>query len=62
MALDGAGNVVMLEVDAGCETVACCQAVCVDGTNDEPPDPFCCDTEWDQTCADMAAAICRGLP
>ncbi len=47
---------------AGCETVACCQAVCVDGTVDEPADLFCCDTEWDQQCAEKAAAICRGLP
>jgi len=48
----------------GCETVACCQKVCVEGDpeNNVTPDPFCCDTEWDQTCADTAATICRGLP
>jgi hypothetical protein len=38
----------------GCEDEECCAAVCLD-------DPFCCDVEWDQTCADEAAEICPGL-
>ena len=33
----------------GCNNEACCQAVCTD-------DPWCCDTEWDATCVEEAAA------
>ena len=36
----------------GCENMACCQTICAE-------DLFCCDTEWDQTCADAAATECR---
>lgn len=35
----------------GCNDIPCCEAVC-------EADPFCCDTEWDQICADEAAALC----
>ncbi len=35
----------------GCESLACCEVIC-------PDDPFCCDTEWDTTCADAAATEC----
>jgi len=37
----------------GCGDTACCQTVCA-------VDPFCCDTAWDQICADEAAAMCGG--
>ncbi|MCA9291071.1 MAG: hypothetical protein KDA25_08080, partial [Phycisphaerales bacterium] len=37
----------------GCDDVECCQTVCA-------VDPFCCDTEWDQLCADQAAELCGG--
>ncbi|MHC4992858.1 MAG: hypothetical protein ACYTGC_17945, partial [Planctomycetota bacterium] len=36
----------------GCEDEECCEAVC-------GADPFCCDTEWDQICADAAADACE---
>jgi len=35
----------------GCNNDPCCAAVCAQ-------DPFCCDTEWDQVCADKAATEC----
>ncbi len=35
----------------GCADVGCCQSVCA-------LDPFCCDFQWDQVCAEEAAASC----
>ncbi len=35
-----------------CEDLACCEVVC-------SVDPLCCDTEWDQPCADQAANSCE---
>jgi hypothetical protein len=37
-----------------CEDPACTAAVCAD-------DPFCCDVEWDQICADAAFILCPVL-
>ncbi|MGP1347714.1 MAG: hypothetical protein ACTS3F_13740 [Phycisphaerales bacterium] len=34
-----------------CNDAACCEAICAG-------DPFCCDTQWDQICADAAIADC----
>jgi hypothetical protein len=34
-----------------CSDETCCDLVCAS-------DAFCCDTEWDQICADTAAALC----
>ena len=39
----------------GCDDPQCCVAVC-------SVLPVCCETAWDQACADMAAAICAPLP
>ncbi|MBL9119270.1 MAG: trypsin-like peptidase domain-containing protein [Phycisphaerae bacterium] len=39
--------------NTGCEDENCCLSVCNDDT-------FCCDTEWDQLCADEAAKLCPG--
>ena len=36
----------------GCTTEGCCRTICAD-------DPFCCLTEWDQSCADAATQTCR---
>jgi hypothetical protein len=36
----------------GCEEEVCCTSVCA-------IDPFCCDTEWDQSCADIALEECE---
>jgi len=38
----------------GCEDAYCCDKVCDPVTGDH----WCCDTEWDQTCATAAAAKC----
>jgi hypothetical protein len=38
----------------GCDTIACCQAVCA-------ADPFCCSDAWDSTCVTRAGQTC-GLP
>jgi hypothetical protein len=35
-----------------CSDVTCCEQVCA-------ADPFCCDTQWDQVCADTAAGVCE---
>ena len=34
-----------------CNDEACCTSVCT-------ADPFCCNTQWDQVCADQAAFLC----
>jgi len=34
-----------------CNDVTCCEAIC-------SADPFCCDTQWDQLCANAALAQC----
>ncbi|MCA9291352.1 MAG: hypothetical protein KDA25_09495 [Phycisphaerales bacterium] len=47
----GAGPCDIPNGSPGCDDVACCEAVCA-------VDPFCCDTEWDQICANEAAEIC----
>ncbi len=39
----------------GCDDVDCCAIVCA-------ADPFCCDTEWDITCAEQAAVLCTPPP
>lgn len=36
---------------AGCDDEPCCEAVCA-------VDPFCCDVQWDETCAEVAQGIC----
>ncbi|MFM7261167.1 MAG: hypothetical protein ACKO3W_11240 [bacterium] len=36
---------------AACNDEACCTSVCA-------ADTYCCDTEWDQLCADAAAFLC----
>ena len=35
----------------GCDLLQCCNKVCFD-------DPYCCLTEWDQQCANMAQELC----
>lgn len=35
----------------GCDRDECCRTVCT-------ADPFCCETEWDQSCADSALKVC----
>lgn len=35
----------------GCNESTCCNKVCVE-------DPYCCDVQWDSTCADLAMAVC----
>ncbi len=48
---EGAGSCFEANGTPGCEDVECCEAVC-------GSDPFCCDVEWDQICADAAAVAC----
>jgi hypothetical protein len=50
----GAGDCCEPNGSPGCEDAACETAVC-------DADPFCCDTEWDQICADGAAKLCGKL-
>lgn len=37
----------------GCDDVDCCRTTC-------DVDPFCCDVEWDGTCAAEASGLCSG--
>ena len=39
----------------GCDNVECCTNVCA-------ADPYCCETAWDQICADAAQFICYDGP
>ena len=45
----GSGDCHAPHTAPGCNTDACCRAVCTE-------DPFCCETNWDQGCVDDAAA------
>ncbi len=47
----GAGDCCADNDTPGCTSPECCEAVCAD-------DAYCCDTEWDQICADAAAELC----
>ncbi|MGB0714772.1 MAG: proprotein convertase P-domain-containing protein [Phycisphaerae bacterium] len=51
----GSGDCLTATGSPGCEDTACCEEIC-------GLDPFCCDTEWDQLCADAAATspTCTG--
>jgi len=48
----GAGDCCASNGTAGCEDGGCCAEVCV-------ADRFCCDSAWDQLCADRALEICE---
>jgi V8-like Glu-specific endopeptidase len=47
----GAGNCEYVHATPGCADETCCQLVCL-------ADPFCCNTEWDNLCANRAQASC----
>jgi hypothetical protein len=46
-----AGNCCVANLTPSCNDEACCNSVCA-------ADVFCCDVEWDQACADLAAFLC----
>ncbi len=46
-----AGSCITAHQNPGCENVDCCQLVC-------SADPFCCQSQWDSTCADEGWAWC----
>ena len=48
---DRQGNCLVANGSPGCEVESCCAEVC-------PRDSFCCQIEWDDTCAEMAADLC----
>ena len=47
----GEGNCFEPNGTPGCNDTFCCKAVCT-------ADPFCCNTGWDQLCADAAQRLC----
>lgn len=47
----GTGSCHIANGTPSCDDDACCQTVCL-------IDPFCCENEWDQLCADAAATNC----
>ena len=50
-ACPGAGDCCSPNGSPSCDDADCCESVCAQ-------DAFCCETEWDQFCADAAADIC----
>ncbi|MHC5029074.1 MAG: hypothetical protein ACYTGR_20175, partial [Planctomycetota bacterium] len=50
----GGGDCCIANGSPGCDDAGCEATVCA-------ADPFCCDTEWDQICADAAADLCGKL-
>lgn len=40
----------------GCDDSACCSLTC---DASQGGDPFCCDSSWDSTCAELAIALCN---
>jgi hypothetical protein len=46
-----AGDCCVANLTPSCNDEACCNSVCA-------ADVFCCDVEWDQACADLAAFLC----
>ncbi len=48
----GHGDCCVSNESPGCDDGACCNIVC-------PVDPFCCDEQWDQLCANAAELNCR---
>ncbi|MHC5115312.1 MAG: hypothetical protein ACYTGP_12895 [Planctomycetota bacterium] len=48
----GAGGCYIPNGSPGCEDVDCCEQVCT-------MDPFCCEIQWDQICADLAIDLCN---
>ncbi len=57
-ACPGEGDCCSPNGTAGCDDTTCCNIVCA-------ADPFCCDTEWDATCAieaeDLCESVCPGF-
>ena len=47
----GAGDCHSVHATPGCNSQTCCETICAN-------DPFCCDTEWDQTCVTAASTSC----
>ncbi len=54
-ACPGQGDCCSPNGTVGCEDATCCNIVCAG-------DPFCCDTEWDATCAIAAEDLCASCP
>ncbi len=49
---EGTNDCCVAQVTPYCSDATCCSAVCA-------ADAYCCDTEWDQICADAALATCE---
>lgn len=49
------GDCFTAHASGGCEDPWCCDIICDDITGD----PFCCNTTWDQTCAQSASQRCE---
>ena len=49
----GIGSCCTAQTTPFCEDAACCTQICA-------ADAFCCDTQWDQVCANAAIAGCAG--
>ncbi len=48
----GTGDCCEANGTPSCDDAFCCDFIC------EVLDPFCCDVQWDQMCADLAAQTC----
>ena len=49
------GDCCAAHLSPSCDDVDCCQEICA-------VDPFCCNTEWDNSCAGQAFDLCFELP
>jgi hypothetical protein len=47
----GGGDCLAVRTTPGCDDVTCCAKVCA-------VDDFCCNTEWDATCVELAQDLC----
>ena len=49
----GAGDCCSVNGSAGCDDIACCEAVCAFKEN-----PWCCENDWDSACSNVAETVC----
>ena len=54
-ACPGEGDCFAANGTPGCDAEACCNIVC-------DADSFCCESEWDEACAQQAADLCGSIP
>jgi hypothetical protein len=54
--VDATGDCDEVHATPGCSDLSCCALACDPNAGG---DPFCCDSDWDSTCVDLAIGICN---